>query len=780
VNGGSAQIAVLGRPGYRPARRAEDTAPLVRLTAFGALALYGTLRWSTLLSSGGTARLLALWALAVLLAGARRPVARRSRVAAALFTVLVLVLALAVSGIPLSWLWHVRLALSIRAVGDGLSALPQISVPYAGADAWVRLDIVLGAAILLFDAALLLAFAPRGIEDLRCVGVALPLVALAAVPLTAVHAGLPYVDGVVLFALLAAFVWADWVGRRQAAGAFLLCLGAGTLATALAPALDRHRAWIDYQALAGSLTPKAVESFNWSQGYGPIDWPRHGRTVLEIEARRPEYWKTEDLDVFDGRGWTQGVVPGDENTPPPSPAALERWSETVRVNVRALRSADVIGAGVARAPTGFPHPVMAGFSAGTWTTGTDLVPGDSYTIPVYAPNPTPSQLSRAHAGYAGVPAGYRTILLAGGTVAGSGATAQVVFATFHSGRGVENVFGPPSRADVIDRSPYAGVYRLARRLARASSTPFAFVASVERYLAQGYIYDENPPSGAYPLASFLLRDRRGYCQHFAGAMALLLRMGGVPARVSVGFTQGRQGASPGKWLVSDSDAHAWVEAWFPQYGWVKFDPTPPADPALGGRGAADAVSSIANVRQTLQPTGHIKTPAAVRPRPRPSPSRASSSVDAGALAAGAGAVAVVLLALSLLLTRPLASADALVTELERALARTGRPSGGATTLAAIERRIGEVSAGEYVRVLRLARFGGRNELPTPRQRRALRRHLAGRGGPLRRLRALWALPPRRRAPTARGAGARGSRGAGAPGSRGAPARSSRTPRAPES
>src|SRR5947208_15506633 len=66
-------------------------------------------------------------------------------------------------------------------------------------------------------------------------------------------------------------------------------------------------------------------------------------------------------------------------------------------------------------------------------------------------------------------------------------------------------------------------------------------------------------------------------------MAVLLRMGGVPARVSVGFTQGRQLGSTNHWLVSDVDAHAWVEAWFPHYGWVRFDPTPPADPALGGR-----------------------------------------------------------------------------------------------------------------------------------------------------------------------------------------------------
>ena len=62
-----------------------------------------------------------------------------------------------------------------------------------------------------------------------------------------------------------------------------------------------------------------------------------------------------------------------------------------------------------------------------------------------------------------------------------------------------------------------------------------------RYLSHGYIYDREPAAaGSYPLATFLFRAGAGYCQQFAGAMALLLRMGGVPARVAAGFTSGRR------------------------------------------------------------------------------------------------------------------------------------------------------------------------------------------------------------------------------------------------
>ena len=67
-------------------------------------------------------------------------------------------------------------------------------------------------------------------------------------------------------------------------------------------------------------------------------------------------------------------------------------------------------------------------------------------------------------------------------------------------------------------------------------------------------------------------------------MALLLRMGGVPARVAAGFTTGTlRHARRTSYVVADIDAHAWVEAWFPHYGWVRFDPTPAVAPARGGK-----------------------------------------------------------------------------------------------------------------------------------------------------------------------------------------------------
>ena len=98
-----------------------------------------------------------------------------------------------------------------------------------------------------------------------------------------------------------------------------------------------------------------------------------------------------------------------------------------------------------------------------------------------------------------------------------------------------------------------------------------------------------------PLVGFVTRTHAGYCQYFAGAMALMLRYLGIPARVAVGFAGGAYDPKEHVWNVSDREAHAWVEVWFKGYGWLPFDPTPAAPgaapretlagvPAAGGNG----------------------------------------------------------------------------------------------------------------------------------------------------------------------------------------------------
>lgn len=84
---------------------------------------------------------------------------------------------------------------------------------------------------------------------------------------------------------------------------------------------------------------------------------------------------------------------------------------------------------------------------------------------------------------------------------------------------------------------------------------------------------EPPPLGADPVDRFLFHTRRGFCEHYASAFAVLMRVGGIPSRVVLGYQGGEVNAVGGHMIVRQSDAHAWNEVWLPNVGWRRVDPT---------------------------------------------------------------------------------------------------------------------------------------------------------------------------------------------------------------
>jgi transglutaminase-like putative cysteine protease len=715
--------------------------PWVRLATFFALGLYGALRWATLVTPMPAWRMLALLGLAGLAAGTLGAGVQRGgrwRVLAVLGAGAILVISLPAAGVPMHLVTHLRIRVIADGIGLGLAGLPRVLVPYGGINEWVRTVIVLGGGVLLLDAGMLLAFAPQALGDARRAGAALPLIALAVVPSALARPQLAYLHGFVLFALVAAFVWGERLPRRELPAALVLAglaAGAGLVA---APAIDRHRAWFDYQSIAGSFSAAHVETFDWSQHYGPLNWSQTGQEVLRVQAARPDYWKAENLDLFDGTRWVRGL-----GTPTPAaPAAIQaRWTQTLQVTIRGLRSSDVVAGGFASMPQDVPGGVIGGQSPGTWTAVSQLGPGDTYLVSTYSPRPPHAELAGTGTSYPPELGSYRAIMLPRRAGPPSRGPVQIAFPAFHSSAPALTItdVASPDGAAVMAGSPYARVYALATSLARTSLTPIAFVERVQSYLAHGYTYSQNAPDHKYPLASFLFGDKLGYCQQFSGAMALLLRMGGVPARVAAGFSSGTYSSDANQWVVRDLDAHAWVEAWFPRYGWVRFDPTPGAAPARGGRGFAAA--DLTKVPPAF--------PGAVRRAETPAP-RAPVAGVGGSSSTFVDVPVAVLLAIAGFATlgaaaRPVrVSGDRLVAELERALARSGRPLAPGTTLAALEERFrSSPDAAGYIRALRVSRYAGTPAQPTAAQRRALRARLADGLGWSGRLRALWALPPRR-------------------------------------
>ncbi len=124
------------------------------------------------------------------------------------------------------------------------------------------------------------------------------------------------------------------------------------------------------------------------------------------------------------------------------------------------------------------------------------------------------------------------------------------------------------------------VTTLAQQVVRGAATPFDRTMALQDFFTGPssqfrYSLQTAPGAGDDALVEFLTVGRAGYCEQFASAMAVMLRTVGVPARVAVGFTGGRD--VDGYRSVGTSDAHAWVEAWFAGIGWTTFDPTPLTD-----------------------------------------------------------------------------------------------------------------------------------------------------------------------------------------------------------
>lgn len=110
----------------------------------------------------------------------------------------------------------------------------------------------------------------------------------------------------------------------------------------------------------------------------------------------------------------------------------------------------------------------------------------------------------------------------------------------------------------------------------AATTPYDQAKAIESWLRANILYNETiprPPSNQDPVDWVLFDHREGYCNYYASAMIVMLRTLGVPARLAAGFAQGNWDPAQGGFVVTERDAHTWVEAYFPGYGWIEFEPT---------------------------------------------------------------------------------------------------------------------------------------------------------------------------------------------------------------
>jgi hypothetical protein len=134
---------------------------------------------------------------------------------------------------------------------------------------------------------------------------------------------------------------------------------------------------------------------------------------------------------------------------------------------------------------------------------------------------------------------------------------------------------------------------LAEKVTAGQSNPYDEATAITDYLRTNIQYSISlppPPEGRDPIEWVLFNYKKGFCNYYASAEVLMLRSLGVPARLAVGFAQGKH--QNDTYIVLRRDAHAWPEVFFPNVGWVEFEPTTSQDPLVRPNASVDAGNGI--------------------------------------------------------------------------------------------------------------------------------------------------------------------------------------------
>ncbi len=735
----------------------------VALLAFFGLAAFAAVRYSALIATPPAGR--AVLVAACVTAGCALLVASgrigRGGPAVALLRLALVLGTFALSMLALHIPAHLLAPGQWRHLADRLSTgtgeLSGWLWPYRGGDQWAQAAVLLPVPAVLLVAGCAWFWPSRALLASRRALALAGLLAIFVIGTANAPASVPAFDGVVLVALLAATVLAPLTAASEAGRALLWLAACAAAALAVQAALRSDGPWIHYREPGAAAAAGAGVTFQWTQLYGPDRSPRTQAPMLIVTEPRPELVRMTSLDRFDGLRFLRSAEPpGSPRFDLPA-AEASRWSERAIIEVRGLRSSILASGG--GEPTRINSldnlkPMPAEQGDGTALTPGVAVSGATYEVASYDPHPAAQTARRAPRAYPRAYLPYAQFYL---PAAGASAlvTPNLGAETRQAPAGAR-LIGPstpgsapgsdPRTASLIEASPYGPMFALARGLSRGAASDYDVAQRIDRYLQGTYGYDRTVPLARYPLEAFLFSQRRGYCQQFSGAMALMLRMDGIPARVGVGFLPSARGPRAGTWEIRASDAHAWAEVFFTGIGWVSFDPTPPTAAGASleettalSRTAVFGGASVKHAHRDLtgRAAGRVR-----RPGGGGLPWPVLLLLIGGAVLVAAGGSAYGL-ARARRRRRSAGDEDPAIAELRRALEELGRAEPG-LTLAQLEGRLtreGHARAARYVNGLARRRFGGDQAgAGTPPGRGHLRRALARRGI-AGRARALFALPP---------------------------------------
>ncbi|MEX5637353.1 transglutaminaseTgpA domain-containing protein [Parafrankia sp. FMc2] len=394
----------------------------------------------------------------------------------------------------------------------------------------------------------------------------IPLLAVFLVPATVLPAGvgtLPFILGAVGFVALMLLDgrrmvtrWGRPVGDRpaRAISSGLAALGvqiaAGSLVIAsllplVLPSLDGKGV---ISANGGSGSGSGRNSASVIQPIVSLFQQIHDERdlpLLRVTTETPQNLRLTALENFDGQRFTLRALNATKD------ARVDRTLPGPEEDIRTIPAVTEVSVSPEMAERYLPVPgIPTRFTGleGDWRlanpTGTIFstrtsTSGQDYTVHAQIPAPTPEEISAAR--------------------------------------------GPrPASMDVVTALPASLDSRLPGLLAEITEgvdSDYDKVVEIQNFLrGPAFTYDLSgaPTVREGALADFLFTSRRGYCEQFASAMAVLVRLLGLPSRVAIGFTHGML-QNDGTWLITNKQAHAWPEVWFPTLGWIPFEPTKRGD-----------------------------------------------------------------------------------------------------------------------------------------------------------------------------------------------------------
>ncbi len=264
--------------------------------------------------------------------------------------------------------------------------------------------------------------------------------------------------------------------------------------------------------------------------------------LFTVDAPVAAYWRTVSLDTFDGVTWK-----ATEGAPPQEVSSTTQLSDERSFSQELDQSFTVGAQDLTLSGLPAAYPAMHVEYPGALTYDPDLemlrlgegamAAGTAYRVQSSPVQPPPADLE------------------------------AVVFP--------DPTLNPRYTSIPADLPPQ--IEEIARQWVANSTSDYGNILAIQDHLrGPEFRYDATVPArdDQFTLLDFLQTTKKGFCQQFASAMAVMLRTLGYPTRVAVGFTSGDRSDADGLWHVKTENAHAWVEVLFPTYGWLAFEPTP--------------------------------------------------------------------------------------------------------------------------------------------------------------------------------------------------------------